>query len=121
MPGVELVLPYALHLALAEELFTLEQLVHLTSAAAARRFGVAPRKGALAPGADADITLVDLEGSWTVMGAELHSKGTLTPLEGVTLRGRVVETWLRGRRVWDGGSFAPPAGTRVTRTAQQMA
>jgi dihydroorotase-like cyclic amidohydrolase len=115
MPGVQLLLPYALHLALAEQLITLEQLVRLTSAAAAERFGVDNRKGGVAPGLDADVVLVDPEENWRVEGKRLHSKGSLTPFEGHTLRGRVIETWLRGQRAWDGSGFAVPSGTHIKR------
>lgn len=71
----------------------------------ARLFGLWPRKGALAPGFDADIAV--LERSPTRFDAS-HTRDGLnwSPYDGETFAVRVAATYLRGRRVWD--------GTRVT-------
>ena len=83
---------------------SLARLVEVSSAAAARRFGLAGRKGALAVGHDADVVLVDPEAEWTVRGEELHSKAGWTPFEGRTFRGKVRRTFVRGRLVYDDGA-----------------
>ena len=59
--------------------------------------------GTLRPGAPADLTIFDPAEEWTVDPARFASKGRNTPLEGVTLRGRVRQTWLGGRKVYDAG------------------
>jgi len=115
MPGVELLLPFALSFGYHAGRLTLEQVASLTSGNAAQRFGLAPRKGRLDPGADADFALVDLDEKWTVSGAALRSKGQVTPFEGMTFRGRVRQTWLRGQKVFSHDSSAPARGTVVRR------
>ena len=74
--------------------------------------GLAGRKGALAPGADADLVLWDDGGSFTVAPEALHHRHGLTPWAGRVLRGVVHQTWLRGRLVYDRdrGFPGPPAG-----------
>ena len=63
--------------------------------------------GALAAGAAADLTIFDPDEEWTVDPTEFASLGKNTPLAGVTLRGRVRETWLGGQIVYraDGDDF----------------
>ena len=65
-------------------------------------------KGAIAPGRDADLVLWDPDAEWTVRGTELRHRHPLTPYEGMTLRGRVRRTFLRGVEAFDGDGF--PAG-----------
>ena len=54
----------------------------------------------LRQGTPADIALFDPEQEWVVRGDDFASKGKNTPLEGVTLRGRVVATLVEGRLVY---------------------
>jgi allantoinase len=63
--------------------------------------GLAGRKGVLAPGADADFAVFDPHSAWTVTADDLRFRHKLSPYLGVPLRGRVVETWLRGERVFN--------------------
>ena len=58
--------------------------------------------GTLAPGAPADLAVVDLEREWTVDPARFHSKGKNTPFTGRALRGAVVATVCRGALVHEG-------------------
>lgn len=55
--------------------------------------------GTLAPGALADLALLDLEGKWTVDPSAFASKGKNTPIAGATLPGRVAMTFVDGRPV----------------------
>lgn len=75
---------------------TAERLSWVLSEGTARLYGVFPRKGAVQPGADADLTLVDPSVQWTIRGEQLHSVQRHTPLEGTTLQGAPVATILRG-------------------------
>jgi allantoinase len=77
---------------------TLLDIARWMSAAPARLAGL-PRKGAIAPGFDADFAVVDPDATWTVDPAQLRQRHPLTPYAGQTLRGVVRETWLRGERV----------------------
>jgi allantoinase len=104
LPGVETLLPFLLSEGRRAGRLSLARLVEVASSAAARRYGLAGRKGALAPGHDADVVLVDPDAEWTVRGAELHSKAGWTPFEGRTFRGRIRRTFVRGRLVYDDGA-----------------
>jgi allantoinase len=85
--------------------------------APARLAGLVGRKGALAPGYDADLVIFDPDATWDVDGAALHHRHPLTPYHGRRLHGTVVATWLRGTRVFDreGGIVGPPRGRLLTR------
>ena len=79
----------------------LAELVRRLTAEPARVLGPAwSHLGALSPGAVADVTLVDPDAPWVVEPQQFASKGKNTPLEGVTLKGRVVATVVEGRVVW---------------------
>jgi allantoinase len=78
--------------------------------------GLRGRKGRLAPGYDADIVVWDPEGTFEVRAERLHHRHKLTPYSGRTLQGVVEKTLLRGRVVYDGGSFpSTPRGEPLRR------
>ena len=83
----------------------MERLVEWMAAAPARLAGLAGRKGAITPGADADLVVFDPEATWTVTPEDLHFRHKLSTYLGAELRGRVIETWLRGERVFSEGRF----------------
>lgn len=70
----------------------------------ARSAGIEQRKGAIAPGLDADFAVFDPDATFQVDQAALHHRHPDTPYAGITLRGRVVATFLRGRCIYDKGS-----------------
>ncbi len=109
MPGVQTLLPLLLdHLAAGR--VTFERVVDLTSAGAVRLFGLTA-KGRIAPGFDADFSIVDLKSRWTIENDWLQSKCGWSPFEGMTLTGRPVGTIIRGRRVmWDAGLIGAAIG-----------
>ncbi len=101
----------------------LGRLAALLCAAPAQRFGLAPAKGGLAVGADADadLVLVDPGAEVVLRRDQLHDRHRLSPYVGRTLRGRVVRTILRGQTVaLDGEVVGPPRGRIVTRSAARM-
>lgn len=106
--GVETLLPLMLT-AVNDGRLSLERLVHATSEAPARAWGLWPRKGSIAVGADADLALVDLGRVGTIRAAQLHGKNNLSPFEGWPTRGAPVATIVRGRVVMrDGGLVGEP-------------
>jgi allantoinase len=70
------------------------------SAAPARLAGLQGRKGALAAGYDADITLWDPEASFVVNPTEILHRHKVTPYMGRELFGRVLATYVGGRRIF---------------------
>jgi allantoinase len=80
----------------------------------ARRFGLAPAKGRIAVGADADLALVDLDAPVTVTAEDLRYRHQHSPYVGRTLRGRVARTLVRGHTVYrDGEIVSGPIGRLV--------
>lgn len=100
LPGVELSLPYLHSEGVRKGRLNLERLTEITSSAPARFFGIAGRKGRIAPGFDADFAVLDENMRWTVRAEDLHNLNRYTPLEGYELTGRVRATIVRGQRVY---------------------
>lgn len=95
-PGAELRVPLVLSEG-ARRGIPLDRLVDVLATAPARIFGLHPRKGAIAPGADADLVLWDPEPGWTVRAAELHDGLGLSPFEGLQVTGRIRQVMRAGR------------------------
>lgn len=95
-----------------------EDVVHWMSTAPARLVGL-DRKGALAPGYDADVVIWDPDQAWVVDGAALEHRHPVTPYHGARLRGRVVTTWVRGQKVYDRGAVTGPPPGRLLRREQR--
>jgi dihydroorotase len=96
--GLETALP--LTLALVEEgVLSLETAVAKLTAEPAKAFRLP--KGSLAPGADADLVMVDAQASWEVDPARFRSKSKNTPFAGWKVKGRVTTTIVAGRIVYE--------------------
>jgi dihydropyrimidinase len=115
MPGVETVLPITYTHGVLQDRISLPRMVRLLSEAPARRLGIHPKKGSFAPGADADVVILDPTAAWTARAADLHSAADFTPYEGWTMRGRVDTVMLRGLAVVEEGRpvTGEPAGRLV--------
>ena len=112
MPGVQTLLPLMLDHMNAGRL-SLQRLVDLTSAGAARLFGLTA-KGRIAAGFDADFSIVDLAGDWTISDDWLASRCGWSPFEGYKLKGRPVGTIVRGKRVmWEAELIGAPIGEPI--------
>ena len=83
---------------------TLPRFVDITSTNAAKIFGLYPKKGALAPGSDADIALIDPRIDRTLARDDFHVSD-YSPWEGWRVTGWPVATILRGRVVVEGGKL----------------
>ena len=110
MGSVELMLPLAYSEGVLGGHLTLSGLAERTAAAAARRYGLWPRKGGLLPGADADVAVLDPAAEWTVSAGTLHSSCDFSPYEGRTIRGRIERTYSRGELVYSQGTFPARPG-----------
>jgi len=92
---------------------SLERIAALTAATPAKRFRIS-RKGQLAPGNDADLTLVDLSGSYTLSDRDLQQRHALSPYVGSAFRGVVRRTLRRGETIFrDGAITAQSSGCLV--------
>ena len=80
-----------------------------------RLAGLDHRKGSIRVGSDADLVVWDPEGAFTVRGDALHHRHPLTPYEGMTLRGLVIATILRGETVYDGRRVTAGHGRMLSR------
>jgi dihydropyrimidinase len=69
-----------------------------------------PRKGALRPGADADIVIYDPARDGEVSADALHHLAGYTPYEGMRLQGRVKATISRGHVIYRAGRFTGRQG-----------
>jgi dihydroorotase len=94
--GLETSLPLSLRL-VADGVLTLPELVDRMSTAPAKILGL--KRGTLAPGSVADITLIDPEALWTVEAEKLASKSKNSPFLGWEMKGKAVHTILAGKIV----------------------
>lgn len=109
-PGTATILPVLLHEGYHRRGLSLQRIAQLVCAAPARIFGIDSRKGALAPGMDADLTLVDLELERTVRHEDLLSYSDYSIYDGWTFKGWAVETILRGKTIMKDGKLTGSPG-----------
>jgi allantoinase len=98
--------------------FELEDVVEWMCAAPARLTGLDGRKGALAPGRDADLVAFDDAAEFVVGPEDLHFRHKVSPWLGRHLHGRVLRTWLRGQSIYHASGeprFAAPGGRTLLR------
>ena len=113
VPGLATRLPILFSEGVAKGRISAEQFVRLAAANPARLFGLYPRKGAIAPGADADLVLWDPNARVTITNALLQQAIDYTPYEGMTVTGWPVATLRRGEVVMrDGRVQAEPGSGR---------
>jgi dihydroorotase (multifunctional complex type) len=120
LPGIDSTMSVLLDAAARGEL-AYEDVVRAYSEFPAKQYGLWPRKGRIAAGADADILVVDPDATRVLRNDEVLSRAGWTPFDGRTMRGRVLQTYLRGELIAEnsepvdgrGGRFLPGAGVRV--------
>jgi dihydroorotase-like cyclic amidohydrolase len=108
IPGVGSVgamLPVLLTEGVNKGRITIERLVELTSENPSKIWGIYPQKGALVPGADADIAIVDLQREWVLSAKNLNSCSDYSIYEDKKVKGRVVKTFVRGNLVAEDGQL----------------
>lgn len=107
-PGSGLLLPLMLHEGYHRRGLSLDRVVELTSANAAKIYNM-PSKGGIAVGKDADLLVVDPELERTVDHAISESFSDYSPYQGMTLKGWPVRTLVQGRTVMLEGKITDEA------------
>ena len=120
IPGLEAMLPVLLDGA-NRGLVSLERIAEATSRNPARLYGLAPRKGELRPGSDADLVVVDMGLEKIFGAAERRSKCPWSPYDGIAFKGWPVMTLVRGEIVAEQGEIRvkPGYGRYVPRSKGQ--
>ena len=107
--GIETRMPVAFTKFVAERNVSLQRFVDITSANAAKLLGLYPQKGAIQPGSDADIVLIDPDMQKTLTMDDLHADSDYSIWEGFTCQGYPVLTMLRGKVIVDQGQLVGSA------------
>lgn len=81
---------------------SLQRFVELVSTAPARLFGLAPQKGNISPGADADIVLFDPKTKWIMNQKTLHMAANWSAYEDFEVSGQIEKVFSRGELIIDG-------------------
>ncbi len=112
-PGMATILPVLMTHGVRAGRIAVADVVRVFSANAARIFGLFPRKGALVPGADADVIVVDDRSERVVEPRALRSRSDFSIYEGQRLAGWPTHVVGRGRVLLRDGEFvAEPGGGR---------
>lgn len=109
IPGLETRMPLLWSEGVLAGRMTPQRFVELTATGPARAYGLHPRKGSIAVGADADLVVWD-ERPVEIRNERLHHAVDYTPYEGRMLRAWPGLTLSRGEVVWDGQDFHPRPG-----------
>lgn len=109
-PGVEHRLPLLYGHGVRAKHLELSEMVRVACTEPAKAFGLHPRKGTLRPGSDADMVVLDPDGSTVLMASTQHQRSDYTPFERWSVPGRIRGVWRRGEHVIDRGRFIGGAG-----------
>lgn len=109
LPGVENRMDL-LHQAVVEGRISRRRWIEIACAAPARMFGLYPRKGTIAPGADADVVIYDPATTQTISAATHHMNVDYSAYEGRQVTGRVQTVLSRGTVILEDGRWLGRAG-----------
>jgi dihydropyrimidinase len=111
LPGLETRLPLLFDAMVSKGRLGLEKFVELTATAPAKIYNLHPRKGSIAIGADADITIWDPAREVTLSDTMMHDRAGYTPFKASRLRGWPATVLSRGRVIVADGKRSVEAGT----------
>src|SRR4029077_14437402 len=94
----------------AEGRISLNRFVEITSTAAAKIFGLFPKKGTIAVGSDADIVIFDPEEEITISAKTHHMNVDYSCYEGVKVKGATKTVLSRGKVVIEDGRYIGAPG-----------
>lgn len=89
---------------------SLERVVQLASENPAKIFSVYPRKGAIQPGSDADLVIVDMKKEEVLSDKKMYTKCGWNPYAGRKIKGAPVQTLVRGTVVMQDGDVIGKPG-----------
>ncbi len=123
IPGVETRLPILFSEGVGKGRISLNEFVALTATNHAKTYGLYPKKGTIAVGADADIAIWDPDREETISQSLMHGGSDYTPYEGIKVKGWPVSTMVRGRFVVRDGKLVGTlgAGDYVPRAKSDLA
>ncbi len=110
IPGAEMFLPVMLSEGVNNGRITLEKLVDVCCYGPAKQFGLAPRKGTISIGSDADLVLVDLDKEAEAPQKPIYSNSDYSVFAGRMIKGWPILTMLAGRIVMRDGSITGEPG-----------
>jgi len=118
-PGSGTMLPLLLHEGFHKRRLPMHRIAELISANPAKSFGLYPQKGAMLLGADADLTIVDLNLERSISYENSGSVSDYSVYEGRQVKGWPVQTLLRGCVVMRDGEITtqPGSGNYLARRA----
>jgi allantoinase len=108
--GIQSMLPALLTEGVHNRGLSLPVLMKLLASNPARLFGIYPQKGAILPGSDADLVVVDLDKEWTLTADQLFYKNKHSAYVGYSFKGSVVQTIVRGQTVYQDGEIKAKPG-----------
>lgn len=111
IPGVETRLPILFSEGVGKGRISLNEFVALTATNHARMYGLYPKKGTIAVGADADIAIWDPDREITITQSLMHGGSDYTPYEGIRVKGWPVSTIVRGKFVVRDGQLVGKEGS----------
>jgi dihydropyrimidinase len=110
LPGIETLLPLIYTYGVDAGRIELTDLCRMLAENPARLFGLAPRKGFLAPGGDADIVFYDPKPEKVIRHEDLHYLSGYSPYDGMKVKGEVKVTISRGEIIYRDGQITGSAG-----------
>jgi dihydropyrimidinase len=113
IPGIETRLPILFSEGVGKRRITLNEFVALTATNHAKTYGLYPKKGTIAVGADADIAIWDPKRQVTISQSLMHGGCDYTPYEGIAVTGWPVSTVVRGKFVVRDGKLTGKLGDGV--------
>lgn len=105
LPGVETLVPLAFSEGVMKGRISISQMVEVLATNPAKLFGLYPRKGSLAPGADGDLVIFDPKKEAAISYKNLHMNLDFSPFEGWKVQGWPVATISKGKVLCKDGKF----------------
>lgn len=109
-PGLEAILPLMYSEAVVKRGLDPVSLAHFLAQRPAERFKLAPRKGAIVVGADADFAILDPNRQWMFQAEKSRSSAKWSPYDNMEIQGKVTKSVLRGRLIYEDDKLLATGG-----------